>query len=146
MFAGSGAMDEGGHVHFPILYSKIHRATVTAADLHYEGSITIDRRLMELADLLPHQQVQVYNISNGARFETYVMEGAAYSGCIQINGAAAHLAGVGDLLIIAAYVAMSREEAAAWRPKVVLVDAGNRPSGDLKAAAKIGGAVETAEC
>jgi aspartate 1-decarboxylase len=144
MFAGSGATGEGGHVHFPILYSKIHRATVTDANLHYEGSITIDRRLMELADLSPHQQVQVYNVNNGARFETYVMEGAAGSGCIQINGAAAHLAGVGDLLIIAAYAAMSRQEAASWVPKVVLVDAGNRPRG-LKVAAELG-AVETAEC
>lgn len=146
MFAGFGAMDEGGHVHFPILYSKIHRATVTSADLHYEGSITIDRRLMDLADLLPHQQVQVYNIANGARFETYVMEGAADSGCIQINGAAAHLARVGDLLIIAAYAAMSRQEAAVWRPKVVLVAADNRPSGGQKVTAALDGAVETAEC
>jgi aspartate 1-decarboxylase len=145
VFAGSGAIDEGGHVHFPILYSKIHRATVTAADLHYEGSITIDRRLMELADLLPHQQVQVYNINNGARFETYVMEGAADSGCIQINGAAAHLAGVGDLLIIAAYAAMSRQQAAAWQPKVVLVDADNRPR-SLKLETKLDGTVETVEC
>lgn len=139
-------MDEGGHVHFPFLYSKIHRATVTAADLHYVGSITIDRRLMDLADLLPYQQVQVYNIRNGARFETYVMEGAADSGCIQINGAAAHLAGVGDLVIIAAYAAMSRQEAAIWQPKVVLVDAGNRPSGGLKLDEALEGAVETAEC
>jgi aspartate 1-decarboxylase len=140
--AGPG---KGGTVHFPTLYSKIHRATVTAADLHYEGSITIDRRLMDLADLLPHQQVQVYNISNGARFETYVMEGAADSGCIQINGAAAHLAGVGDLLIIASYAAMSRQEATAWQPKVVLVDADNRPRG-LKLATKLDGTAETVEC
>jgi aspartate 1-decarboxylase len=117
---------QGGDVHFPILYSKIHRATVTAADLHYEGSITIDRRLMDLADLVPHQQVQIYNISNGARFETYVMEGAADSGCIQINGAAAHKAGVGDLIIVAAYAAMSRQEAATWKPKIVLLDRHNR--------------------
>ena len=111
-----------------MLKGKIHRATVTGADLHYEGSITIDRRLMDAADLLPHQQVQIYNISNGARFETYVMPAAADSGCIQINGAAAHKAGVGDLIIVAAYAAMSREEAATWEPKVVLVDRHNRSS------------------
>jgi aspartate 1-decarboxylase len=128
--AGTAFQDEagqGGDVHFPILYSKIHRATVTAADLHYEGSITIDRRLMDLADLVPHQQVQIYNISNGARFETYVMEGATDSGCIQINGAAAHRAKIGDLIIVAAYAAMSRQEAATWEPKIVLVDRHNRP-------------------
>lgn len=114
-------------MHIPILYSKIHRATVTAADLHYEGSITIDRVLMDLAGLLPHQQVQIYNITNGHRFETYVMEGVAGSGCIQINGAAAHRAGIGDMIIIAAYAAMPHADAAAWHPRVVLVDSANRP-------------------
>lgn len=119
----------------PMLHSKIHRATVTAADLHYHGSITVDRRLMDLADLLPHQQVHVYNITNGARFETYVIEGAMDSGCIQINGAAAHLAGTGDLVIIAAYADMSRDEAAAWQPTIVFVDGQNRPvAGRLQAA------------
>jgi aspartate 1-decarboxylase len=131
-------------VHFSILYSKIHRATVTAADLHYEGSITIDCRLMELAGLLPYQQVQIYNISNGERFETYVMPGAADSGRIQINGAAAHKAGVGDLIIVAAYAAMSRQEAATWEPKVVLVDRHNRPSPTL-ASPGAGVAAEIAE-
>jgi aspartate 1-decarboxylase len=119
---------------------------VTAADLHYEGSITIDRRLMDLADLLPHQQVQIYNISNGARFETYVMPGAADSGCIQINGAAAHRAGVGDLIIVAAYAAMSRQEAAMWEPKVVLVDRYNRPRAAQQLLPGAGGAPEIAEC
>lgn len=109
-----------------MLFSKIHRATVTAADLHYVGSITIDRDLMDRAGLVEHQQVQIYNITNGARFETYVMEGIAGSGCIQINGAAAHLAGIGDLVIVAAYATMSREEAARWQPRIVLVDADNR--------------------
>ena len=119
----------------PMLHSKIHRATVTAADLHYHGSITVDRRLMDLADLLPHQQVHVYNITNGARFETYVIEGARDSGSIQINGAAAHLAGPGDLIIIAAYADMSREDAQAWHPRVVFVDDRNRPmEGHLQAA------------
>lgn len=111
----------------PFLYSKIHRATVTAADLHYQGSITIDRRLMDLAGLSQHQQVQIYDVTNGARFETYVMEGARGSGCIQINGAAAHLAHVGDLVIIAAYAVMTPAEAATWQPSIVLVDAANRP-------------------
>lgn len=108
-----------------MLYSKIHRATVTAADLHYEGSITIDRVLMDAVGLLPHQAVHIYDITNGARFETYVLEGPAGSGCIQINGAAAHLAHVGDLVIIAAYIWMTREEAELWCPKVVLVGAHN---------------------
>jgi aspartate 1-decarboxylase len=111
----------------PMLYAKIHRATVTDANLDYEGSISIDRHLMDLSDLLPFQQVQIYNISTGARFETYVIEGAAHSGCIQINGAAARLAHPGDLIIIAAYVSLPRAEAVAWRPRVVYVDAANRP-------------------
>lgn len=111
----------------PMLHSKIHRATVTDADLNYEGSITIDRALIDLADLIVHQQVQVYNISTGARFETYVIEGPAHSGCIQINGAAARLAHPGDLIIIAAYVSLPRAEALAWQPRVVRVDERNRP-------------------
>ncbi len=114
-------------VQVPMLLSKIHRATVTDADLHYEGSITIDRRLMDLATLVPFQQVQVYNVSNGARFETYVIEGEADSGCICINGAAAHLAGTGDIIIIAAYVSVPAEAIRAWRPRAVYVDAANRP-------------------
>lgn len=126
-----------------ILFSKIHRATVTAADLHYEGSITIDRQLMDRAGLLPHQQVQIYNITNGARFETYVIEGATGSGCIQINGAAAHRAGIGDLIIIAAYATMSHAEAAQWQPRIVLVDAANRPQPPVAAAVS---AVDVAEC
>jgi aspartate 1-decarboxylase len=126
-----------------VLFSKIHRATVTAADLHYEGSITIDRRLMDRAGLLAHQQVQVYNITNGARFETYAIEGESGSGCIQINGAAAHLAGIGDLIIIAAYAAMSVEEAAQWHPRIVLVDAANRPK--EKSAAELP-KLDLAEC
>lgn len=111
-----------------MLQAKIHRATVTAADLNYEGSITIDRHLMDLADLVPYQQVQIYNISTGARFETYVIEGAAHSGCIQINGAAARLAYAGDLIIIAAYTTVARGDAVQWQPKVVHVDDRNRPT------------------
>jgi len=119
--------DRGATMNIPMLHSKIHRATVTAADLHYHGSITIDRALMDLANLLPHQQVHVYNITNGARFETYVIEGPRDSGSIQINGAAAHLAGAGDLIIIAAYAEISREEALSWQPSIVFVDDDNRP-------------------
>lgn len=130
----------------PLLFSKIHRATVTGADLHYEGSITIDRELMDLAGLLAHQQVQIYDITNGARFETYVMEGAAGSGCIQINGAAAHLAHVGDLIIIAAYALMSPEEAARWSPNIVLVDERNRPKALPSPSAGSGQAREVVEC
>ena len=119
-----------------MLQSKIHRATVTAADLHYEGSITIDRHLMDLADLHTFQQVHVYNITNGARFETYVIEGAAHSGEIQINGAAAHLAKTGHMIIIAAYTMVTRDAADSWEPKLVFVDAENRPKiQDLNAAA-----------
>ena len=127
-----------------LLFSKIHRATVTAADLHYEGSITIDRELMDRAALLEYQQVQIYNITNGARFETYVIEGEAGSGCIQINGAAAHLAGIGDLIIIAAYATMAAEEATRWQPRIVLVDADNRPKQGGGAASAT--SLDLAEC
>lgn len=123
-------------VQVPMLLAKIHRATVTDADLHYEGSITIDRRLMDLAGLVAFQQVQVYNVSNGARFETYVIEGEADSGCICINGAAAHLAGTGDIVIIAAYVTVPAEAVSSWRPRTVYVDARNRPLPARSAAAE----------
>lgn len=114
-------------IQVPVLYSKIHRATVSDADLHYEGSITIDRTLMDLAGLVAYQQVQIYNVTNGARFETYVIEGPGDNGDICINGAAAHRAGKGDIIIIAAYVAIPAEAARSWRPKTVYVDARNRP-------------------
>ncbi|MDZ3837191.1 MAG: aspartate 1-decarboxylase [Rhodospirillales bacterium] len=123
-------------VQVPMLLAKIHRATVTDADLHYEGSITIDRTLMDLATLVAFQQVQVYNVSNGARFETYVIEGEADSGCICINGAAAHLAGTGDIVIIAAYVSVPAEAVSSWRPRTVYVDAANRPLPARSAAAE----------
>lgn len=126
----------GVPVQVPMLFSKIHRATVTDANLHYEGSITIDRRLMDLAGLVAFQQVQVYNVSNGARFETYVIEGETDSGCICINGAAAHLAGTGDIIIIAAYVSVPAEAIRAWQPRLVYVDAANRPLPARSAAAE----------
>lgn len=106
---------------------KIHRARVTDANLHYVGSITIDPALLEQADILPYEQVHVVNINNGARFETYVIEGERNSGDMIINGAAARLAEPGDLIIVMNYTMMSDEEARAHQPRVVLVDENNRP-------------------
>jgi len=106
--------------------SKIHRATVTQADLHYVGSITIDEDLMEAADLLPGEQVQVADIDNGARLETYVIAGPRGSGVIGLNGAAARLIQPGDLVIIMSYAAMTDAEARSFEPKVVHVGRDNR--------------------
>jgi aspartate 1-decarboxylase len=106
--------------------SKIHRATVTQADLHYVGSITIDADLMDAADLLPGEQVAVVDVANGARLETYVIEGERGSGIIGINGAAAHLVATGDLVIIISYASLPDPEAKAFVPKVVFVDGGNK--------------------
>ncbi|MBN2332356.1 MAG: aspartate 1-decarboxylase [Deltaproteobacteria bacterium] len=106
--------------------SKIHRATVTDANLAYEGSITIDNSLLQAADILPHELVHIYNLTNGARFTTYVIEGKADSGEICINGAAARLARKGDMVIIATYVQANEEEIARLRPINILVDARNR--------------------
>jgi aspartate 1-decarboxylase len=106
--------------------SKIHRATVTQADLHYVGSITVDEDLMDAADLLPGEQVQVVDIDNGARLETYLIAGPRGSGVIGLNGAAARLVQPGDLVIIMSYAVMTDAEARAFRPKVVHVDRGNR--------------------
>ncbi|WP_404962753.1 aspartate 1-decarboxylase [Streptomyces sp. 147326] len=107
--------------------SKIHRATVTQADLHYVGSVTIDSTLMAAANLLPGEKVDIVDIDNGARLSTYVIEGEADSGVIGINGAAAHLINPGDLVIIISYASMSEEHARSYEPSVVFVDAGNRP-------------------
>ncbi|HWC81215.1 MAG TPA: aspartate 1-decarboxylase [Pseudonocardiaceae bacterium] len=109
-----------------MLKSKIHRATVTRADLHYVGSVTVDEDLMEAADLLPGEQVTIVDITNGARLETYVITGERGSGVLGINGAAAHLVQPGDLVILIAYGMMDDAEAAAYRPRVVFVDADNR--------------------
>ena len=106
-----------------MLRSKIHRARVTRVALDYEGSIAIDRKLMEEADILPYEQVQVLNINNGARFTTYAIEGE--SGEICINGAAARLAAKGDIIIILSYCHIEDAEARHFRPKVVYVDAKN---------------------
>jgi len=109
-----------------MLKSKIHRATVTQADLHYVGSLTVDAELMEAADLLPGEQVHIVDINNGARLETYVIEGPRGSGIIGINGAAARLVHPGDLVIIISYASFNDAEARAYAPRVVHVDAGNR--------------------
>jgi aspartate 1-decarboxylase len=109
-----------------MLKSKIHRATVTQADLHYVGSLTVDRDLMDAADLLPGEQVAIVDVTNGARLETYVIEGERGSGVIGINGAAAHLMHPGDLVIIIAYALMDNAEAASYKPNVIFVDASNK--------------------
>ncbi|MFC5286808.1 aspartate 1-decarboxylase [Actinokineospora guangxiensis] len=109
-----------------MLKSKIHRATVTQADLHYVGSVTVDPVLLEAADLLPGEQVAIVDVTNGARLETYVIEGERGSGVIGINGAAAHLVHPGDIVILIAYGLMDSAEAAAHQPRVVFVDADNR--------------------
>lgn len=105
--------------------SKLHRATVTQAALHYEGSITIDGHLMEAANLLPFERVQVVDIANGARFETYAIGGKAGSGTICVNGAAARLVQAGDPLIIISYAQMTPEEAQLHRPTIVLLNPDN---------------------
>ncbi len=109
-----------------MMKSKIHRATVTQADLDYVGSVTLDAALMEAADLLEGEQVAIVDITNGARIETYAIPGPAGSGVIGINGAAAHLVHPGDLVIIMSYAMMSDEQARALKLKVVHVDAENR--------------------
>lgn len=109
-----------------LLKGKIHRATVTQCDLHYEGSISVDAALLERAGILPHEQVDVLNINNGNRFTTYAIPAPTGSGIIGINGAAARLAQTGDLVIVIAYARMDEASAKTWQPRIVLVDAGNR--------------------
>lgn len=109
-----------------LMRAKIHRATVTMADLHYEGSISIDTDLLDASGILLHEKVDVLNINNGQRFTTYVIAAEAGSGAIQVNGAAARLVQQGDPVIIICYASMSEEEARKFQPKVVLVDGNNR--------------------
>jgi aspartate 1-decarboxylase len=109
-----------------MMKSKIHRATVTQADLNYEGSLTIAQELMQAADILPYEMVHVYNISNGERFETYAIEGEALSGVICLNGAAARKGAPGDLIIITTYATYEAAELTEHHPKVILVDKRNR--------------------
>jgi aspartate 1-decarboxylase len=122
-----------------MLKSKIHRATVTQADLHYVGSVTVDEDLMAAADLLAGEQVAIVDVTNGARLETYVVAGRRGTGVIGINGAAAHLVHPGDVVILIAYGQMSDAEARAYAPRVVHVDGANRIvelGGDPAAAAR----------
>jgi aspartate 1-decarboxylase len=109
-----------------MLRSKIHRATLTQTDLNYEGSITIDRDLLEAAEMLPGEQVHVLNLNNGQRLVTYTIEGPAGSGIMLLNGPAARLGMPGDLIVVIAYGLAGDEEAKTFRPKVVHVDANNR--------------------
>jgi len=112
---------------FRTLYkSKIHRATITQTELDYEGSITIDIELMEAADILAGEKLEVFNLNNGARFSTYAIEGKRNSGIICVNGAAARLAQVGDKVIIISYVLLADKEAKNLKPKVIFVDEKNR--------------------
>ena len=109
-----------------MLKSKIHRATVTQADLHYVGSVTIDADLLDAADLLPGEQVAIVDVTNGARLETYTIAGERGSGVIGINGAAAHLVHPGDLVIIISYAQLDDAAARRFQPRIVHVDARNR--------------------
>lgn len=109
-----------------LLKSKIHRATVTEANLDYEGSITIDTKLMAAADLVEFEKVEVFDINNGSRFATYVIPGAASSGIICLNGAAARMVAVNDLVIICSYAEFSEEERPTHEPKIVSVTDKNR--------------------
>ena len=109
-----------------MMKSKIHRATVTDADLHYEGSISIDEKLMEEANMVPYEQVEIYDVNNVERFSTYIIKGKRNSGTICLNGAAARKVAKGDLVIIVTYVAVDDAEAKNWKPKCVLVDAKNK--------------------
>jgi aspartate 1-decarboxylase len=110
-----------------MMKGKIHRATVTEADLHYEGSISIDSELIEAAGLFVNERVEIYNIDNGARFATYVIDGGRGTGTIGLNGAAARMVMPGDRVIIVAYAQMDEAEARSFEPRVVFVDAKNHP-------------------
>lgn len=106
--------------------SKLHRAVVTGANLNYEGSITLDEALLEAADMLPFERVQVVNLNNGARFETYIIVGERGSGTVCLNGPAARLGQVGDRVIVLSYAVMSDEEARGYRPKILVLGEDNR--------------------
>jgi aspartate 1-decarboxylase len=109
-----------------LLKSKIHRAVVTEADLDYEGSLKIDEDLMKAAGMIPYERVEVYNLTNGERFATYLIKGDRGSGVVSVNGAAAHKARPGDLVIITTYVQLDEDEIEFFMPRVVLVDGKNR--------------------
>lgn len=109
-----------------MLKGKIHRATVTQCDLHYEGSMTVAEDLLKASGILPNEQIDVLNITNGVRFTTYAIPGPANSGVIGVNGAAARLCQKGDLVIVVAYASMSEDEAKTFLPKIVLLDHDNK--------------------
>jgi aspartate 1-decarboxylase len=109
-----------------LMKSKIHRATITSADLHYEGSLTVDQELLDAADLATYEEVQVVNVNNGARFSTYVIPGPRGSGVLQLNGAAARQGLPGDLVIVISYGVYTEDEAERHSPAVVFVDSKNR--------------------
>ncbi|MCM2254013.1 MAG: aspartate 1-decarboxylase [Ramlibacter sp.] len=109
-----------------LLKSKIHRATVTHCELHYEGSCAIDENLLDAANICENEQVHIWNIDNGERFVTYAIRGARGSGMISVNGSAARRAAVGDLIIIASFAQVAEERVAAFKPKLVFVDTHNR--------------------
>jgi aspartate 1-decarboxylase len=109
-----------------MMKSKIHRATVTDSNLQYEGSITIDEKLMEMADIIPYEQVDIYNVTSGERFHTYAIKGERDSGVICINGAAAHKAKKGDIIIIVTYADFEEKDLASFEPKKVYADELNR--------------------
>ncbi len=109
-----------------MLKSKVHRARITGAELHYEGSLSLDLALMESADLLPFEKIEVYNVSNGARFSTYVIPAPRYSGEVRLNGAAARMGAVGDIVIIASYGVFDKDELEDFRPYLVYVDENNQ--------------------
>ncbi|HEY6079167.1 MAG TPA: aspartate 1-decarboxylase [Polyangiaceae bacterium] len=113
-----------------VFKSKIHRATVTHADLEYEGSVTVDSDLLDAAEILPHEAIHIWNVTRGSRLMTYALPGPRGSGAICVNGAAAHLNKPGDLVILATFAEMTPAEARRHRPIVVRVDAENRPTGD----------------
>ena len=115
-----------------MLKSKLHRAKVTQAELNYEGSLTIDRDLMDAVHLLPYEKVLVSNLANGQRFETYAIPGQAGSGIICLNGPTAHLGAVGDLLVILAFAQVPTNEACRQRPLILVLDKHNKPTGPLK--------------
>ncbi|HIJ90041.1 MAG TPA: aspartate 1-decarboxylase [Deltaproteobacteria bacterium] len=108
-----------------MLKSKIHRATVIEADLNYEGSLSVDKDLMDAVGLYPFERVNIYNINNGERFDTYVIEGKAGTGMIGLNGAAARRGLPGDLIIIVSYALYAPEELAGYKPRIVVLDKGN---------------------
>ena len=113
-------------MHRRMMKSKIHRATVTDSNLHYEGSITIDEKLMEMADIIPYEQVDIYNVTSGERFHTYAIKGERDSGVICINGAAAHKAKKGDIFIIVTYADFEEKELESFKPKKVYADELNK--------------------